>query len=104
MEIIPILDGDEWWSSQAIDETDSVIRSLLELTKRCIESNICIEDAKQLHAELILHNATHNIELETDKWLGFCTSLSKSELAEVANAVDVQLNIFVTKHLKQKRN
>ena len=72
---IPILDGEEWWSSQAIDDTDSVIRSLLELTNSCIELKIKVEDAKKLHAELSLHNTTHNIELETNKWLAFCISL-----------------------------
>ena len=64
---IPVLDGEEWWSSQAIDDTDSVIRSLLELTNSCIELKIKVEDAKQLHVELSLYNATHNIEFETNK-------------------------------------
>ena len=88
---IPILDGEEWWASQAIDNTDSVIRSLLELTKSCIE-----------HAELSLHNTTNNIELETNKWLLFCASLSGSAVAEMANAVEDKLNIFVAKHLKSR--
>ena len=26
---IPILEGEEWWASQAINDTDPVIRSLL---------------------------------------------------------------------------
>ena len=99
---IPILDGEEWWSSQAIDDTDSVIRSLLELTNSCIELKIKLEDANQLHAELSLHNTTHNIELETNKWLAFCISLRQTEMAEMANAVENKLIIFVSKYLKNR--
>ena len=97
---IPVLDGEEWWSSQAIEDTDSVIRSLLELTNSCIELKIKVEDAKQLHAELSLNNATHNIEFETNKWLAFCISLRQSSVVEMANEVEDKLIIFVAKHLK----
>ena len=100
---IPVLDSDEWWASQAIDDTDSVIRSLLELTNSCIELKIKLEDANQLHAELSLHNTTHNIELETNKWLAFCISLRETEMAEMANAVENKLIIFVSKYLKNRR-
>ena len=99
---IPVLDSDEWWASQAIDDTDSVIRSLLELTNSCIELKIKLEDANQLHVELSLHNTTHNIELETNKWLAFCISLRETEMAEMANAVENKLIIFVSKYLKNR--
>ena len=85
---IPILDGEEGWASQAIDDTDSVIRSLLDLANSCVELNIKIEDAKKLYAELSLHNATHNIELETNKWLAFCISLRQTEISELACKVE----------------
>ena len=98
---IPVLDSEEWWSSQAIDDTDSVIRSLLELTNSCIELKIKVEDAKQLHAELSLHNATHNIEFETNKWLAFCISLRETEMAEMANEFENKLNAYAFKHLKK---
>ncbi len=97
---IPILDGEEGWASQAIDDTDSVIRSLLDLANSCVELNINLKESKKLHAELSLHNATHNIELETNKWLAFCASLSHSAVVEMANAVEDKLIIFVAKHLK----
>ena len=99
---IPILDGEEWWSSQVIDDTDSVIRSLLELTNSCIELKIKVEDANQLHAELSLHKKYHNIELETDKWLAFCASLRQSEIAVMANEVENKLNSYVSIHLKSR--
>ena len=99
---IPILDGEEWWSSQAIDDTDSVIKSLLDLIKSCIELKIMLDDSKQLHAELSLHNATYNIELETDKWLTFCASLRNTEISDKANEVEDKLNTFVAKHLKSR--
>ena len=99
---IPILDGEEWWSSQAIDDTDSVIRILLELTKSCIELKIKVEDANHLHAELSLHKKYHNIELETDKWLAFCASLRQSEIAVMANDVENKLNSYVSIHFKSR--
>ena len=99
---IPILDGKEWWVSQAIDDTDSVIRSLFDLTKSCIELNIKEEYAKQLHAELSFHNDKHNIELATDKWLNFCTSVSQTEVSERAKVVEIKLKAYVVKHLKSR--
>ena len=99
---IPVLDGEEWWSSQAIDDTDSVIRSLLELTNSCIELKIKVEDAKQLHAELSLYNATHNIEFETNKWLAFCISLRQTEISEIAYNVESNLNVYACKYLKSR--
>ena len=101
MDYIPILDGEDWWSSQAIDDTDSVIRSIFELTNSCIESKINVEDANRLHAELSLHNSTHNIELKTDQWLTFCTSLKDTEISDMAGEVENKLNAYVSKHLKK---
>lgn len=97
-----VLDGEEWWASQAIDDTDSVISSLLELTNSCIELNIKVEDAKQLHAELSLHNNQHNIELETDICLAFCISLRQTEISEIANEVENKLIAYISKHLKSR--
>ena len=99
---IPVLDGEEWWSSQAIEDTDSVIRSLLELTNSCIELKIKVEDVKQLHAELSLYNATHNIEFETNKWLAFCISLRQTEISEIAYNVESNLNFYSCKYLKSR--
>lgn len=101
MDGIPILDGEEWWASQAIEDTDSVIRSLLALTNSCIQLEIKLEESKQLHAELSLHNATHNIELETDKWIAFCASLRSTEISEMADEVEKKLNTYVFKYLKK---
>ena len=98
---IPILDGEEWWASQAIDDTDSVIVSLLDLTNSCIKLNIKQEESKQLHTELSLHNNQHNIKLETDKWLSFCVSLKDTKISKMADEVENKLNIFVSKHLKK---
>jgi hypothetical protein len=96
------LDGEELWASEAIEDTDFVIRSLLELTNSCIELKIKIENAKKLHAELSLHNNQHNIELETDKWLTFCAGLIDTEISDKANEVEFKLNTYVVKHLKSR--
>ena len=99
---IPRLDGEEGWASQAIDDTDSVIRSLLDLTNSCVELKIKLEESKQLHAELSRHNATHNIELETNKWLAFCISLRQTEISELACKVESNLNFYSCKYLKSR--
>ena len=98
---IPVLNGEEWWASQAIDATDSVIKSLLDLTKSCIKLNIMLEDSKKLHAELSLHNATHNIEIQTDKWITFCASLRDTEISKMADDVQNKLNAYLSKYLKK---
>ena len=98
---IPTLDGEDWWASEAIDDTDSLIMNLLDLSKSCIELSIRIEDAKQLFSDLSLHNRTHNIELETDKWLAFCEKLIGTAVAETAAELEDRLKAYVTKHLKQ---
>jgi len=59
-----------------------------------------IDDSKQLHEELSLHNATHNIELKTDVWLKFCASLRYTEISELAGEVENKLNVYVSKYLK----
>ena len=98
---MPILDGEEWWSSQAIDHTDSVIKSLLDLTKSCIELKIMLEHSEQLYAELNLHNFTHNVTFETDKCLTFCACLRNTEISKKAGNVQNKLNAYVSKQLKK---
>ena len=97
-----LIDGEEWWASQAIDDTDSAIRSLLELTNSCIELKINVEDAKQLQAQLSLHNATNYIELETNKWIIFCISLRQTEISEIAKKVENKLNAYASQHLNNR--
>lgn len=99
---IPILDGEEGWASQAIDDTDSVIRSLLDLTNFCVELKIKLEESKQLHAELSRHNYQHNIELETDKWIAYCACLRDTEISKMADEVENKLNAYVSKYLKNR--
>ena len=94
MNDIPILDGEELWASKAIDDTDSLVRSLLNLTNSCINLKIKQDEAKKLHAELSLYNATCNIELKIDKWLTFCAGLSATEVSIIADEVRKKLNDF----------
>ena len=93
------LDGEEWWASEAVDDTDSLIGSLLKLSKFCMERNVNVADAKLLFAELSLHNDKHNIELDTDKWLIFCARQRESDVADMANEVEVKLKTYVKKYL-----
>jgi len=98
---LPILDGEEWWSGQVIDDSDSLINSLLDLTKSCIELKITLEESKLLHAELSLHNVAHNIEIQTDKWIAFCANLRDAETSKMADEVEHKLNAYVSKHVKK---
>jgi hypothetical protein len=99
---IPILEGEDWWASQAIDDTDSLIKSLLALSNSCINLRINLSDSINLHDELSLHNDSHNIELDTDKWLAFCHCLAETKLADNANEVENLIVNYVSKHLKSR--
>ena len=79
------------WRSEVYDDTRSVIKSLLDLTKSCIELNVKFDESKQLLADLSLHNETHNTELEIDNWLEFCASLGETALADKAKVVGIKL-------------
>ena len=94
----PILDGEEWWSSKAIDDTDSIVRSLLKLTNSCVELNINLEHSKQLQAELILNSDNHNIDIV--KWLDYCSDLSGTSVSEEAMGIKKELNIYLSKYLR----
>ncbi len=94
----PILEGEEWWSSKAIDDTDSVVRSLLKLTNSCVELNINLEHSKQLQAELSLNSDNHNIDIV--KWLAYCSSLSETIVSEEAEGTKNELNIYLAKYIK----
>lgn len=98
---VPVLDGEEWWASQAIDDTDSLIRGLLDLTNFCIELKIKVEESKTLHTELSRHNNRYNIDLETDKWIAFCASLSETEISDLANKILIILKAYSEKHFNK---
>jgi len=102
MDRIPILDNEELWAGQVIDDTNLAIRSLLDLVNRCIELKINSKESEELYAELCLHNANHNIELEIDRWLAFCTVLNETVLADKSEFVQIILNTYSVKHLKSK--
>ena len=87
------------WRSEVYDDTDSVIKSVLDLTKSCIELNVKIVESKQLHDELSLHNEMHNLELKTDAFLTFCSSLRDTEISKMADEVENKLNAYVFKWL-----
>ena len=93
---------DLMWRSEVLDDTDFVIKSLLDLAQSCIDLNIREKHSKRLHAELTLHINQHNIEQATDKWLAFCVSLRDTEISDKAKKVEFQLNTYVVNHLKSR--
>ena len=93
---------DLMWRSEVLDDTDFVIKSLLDLAQSCIDLNIREEHSKQLHAELSLHINQHNIEQAIDKWFVFCASLRDTDISEMGNEVENKLYLYVSKHLKNR--
>jgi hypothetical protein len=91
---IPLLDGEEWQASIAIDETDSVTRSMRKLIDMCIDSDITLDKAKQLEDELILCNTNSISNLDIDKWISFCESLLKTRLCKEASEVELMLKKY----------
>jgi hypothetical protein len=57
------------------------------------------EESKQLYIQLSLYTEKNNIDLETDKWLFFCESLSDTIISELAIKVELQLNNYVRRYL-----
>lgn len=90
---------DLMWRSKVYDDTNFLIKSMIDLTNSCIELKIQEEDAKQLRAELSLNN---NIEIETDKWRAFCISLTQTDISDKAKEVEDVLKVYIYKHLKSR--
>lgn len=89
------------WRCDVLDDTDSLISSLLDLAIICIKLKIKVKDAEQLQAELSLHNDNYTIDLETDKWLSFCISLRETEISDMANEISIKLKAYVEKHFNK---
>jgi hypothetical protein len=101
MEIIPILDGEEWWSTKVIDEADRLINQLIELVHTCLKREINFDQANELSEILSEHSSRNSIEINIDSWLTFCRNLSSTELSDDALIVERSIVSYGNKYLKR---
>jgi hypothetical protein len=99
---IPTLDGEEWWSSSAIDDTDSVVKHFTSLLRACINSGINVERSNVLLTKILANSVSSLIPLEVENWLDFCAHLSHTNLSQDASQMRNELEKFTRKHLPSK--
>jgi len=101
MDIIPILDGEEWWSTKVIDETDRLIKQLMELVNTCLNREINSDQANELSEILSEHSSNNSIEINIESWLTFCRNLSSTELSDDASIVEISIINYRNNFLKR---
>jgi hypothetical protein len=96
---LPILEGEDMWASEAIDETSYFLNRLLRLVESSIESKLNFSEASGVQSELIacINNPKESYHIKT--WLDFCRSLEQTALESEAREVIVEMKKFVMKHL-----
>ena len=97
----PVIDGEEWWASDAIDATTSIVARLSKLAETCMSLKVNVNDATDFLNELALIDDSNSIEFITQKGLMYCKSLSGTEIKDKAFEVEFLLNKFIEKHLPQ---
>ena len=96
---IEVLEGEECWASEAIDDTDRVIRVVLDLSKASFDIGISSQLASDLCEELGKHSVSFNADLNVEKWLQLCKSLKNTGLSNQALEVESEVMKFISKHL-----
>jgi len=96
---IPVLEGEEWWSSAAIDDADQLIRSVSGLADACITQGINSENALALRSSLERMSPITGSKLNTSAWEDFCSELSNTKLAGEADLVQKKISSFITRYL-----
>lgn len=99
---IPILDGEEWWSSSVIDDTDSVIKHFTSLLHTCVNSGIYVDISNVLLTKILANSVANLIPSEVENWLDFCAHLSHTNLSKEASQMRDELEKFTHKHLPSK--
>jgi len=96
---IPLLEGEEIWASEAIDETSYFLTRLLKLVESSIESKLNFSEANSIHSELIacINNPKESYHVKT--WLDFCRSLEQTALECESREVIAEMKKFVINHL-----
>jgi hypothetical protein len=96
---IEILEGEEWWASEAVDDASKLIIHLQMLAELCLKMDILAEKANILISNIKAHSPSKSIELEPNSWLDFCRQLRDTSLSDKSAFVENMINEFVKKHL-----
>lgn len=96
---IEILDGEEWWASEAIDDASKLILQLQKLAELCLKMDVTAEKADILISNIKAHSLSNSIELDPNSWLDFCHQLRGTSLSDQSVFVENMINEFVKKHL-----
>lgn len=99
MNDIPILDGEDWWSSEAIDDTSKLIFQLHKLAEMCLKMEIFSEKAYILFFKTKAYSLSNFIDIDANSWLDFCHQLRDTSLSDESALVEDMINEFVKKHL-----
>ena len=99
---IPIIDGEEWWSSSAIDDTDNILRLFISLLDSCIKAQINVERSNILLSKISSCSDQGFSRLNVEEWIDFCVHLSDTNLSKEASQMRDELEKFTHKHLPSK--
>ena len=99
---IEILDGEEWWESEAIDDASKLILQLQKLAELCLKMEIFADKADILISNIKAQSPSNSIELDPNSWLDFCHQLRGTSLSDKSAFVESMINEFVQKHLPLK--
>ena len=96
---LPLLEGEEIWASESVDDAAKFLTHLLNLVEAAVASKLNFSEASGVRSELIacINNPNESYHIKT--WLDFCRSLEQTALESDAREVTAELKKFVMKHL-----
>lgn len=84
---IPILDGEEWWSSKVSDDTASLLSGLRRLAESSIAADINIQTANIMLQHILEYDETSGEGIDLAVSLAYCESLLNTLLSAEAQAL-----------------
>ena len=81
MSDVPILDGEEWWSSKAIDDATSMLSGLRRLAESSIAADINTQAANSMLQHVIEYNEASEQGINLADSLAYCESLLNTILS-----------------------
>ena len=97
---IEILDGEDWWGSEAIDDATKLILQLQKLAELCLKIEVISEKADILISNIKAHSLSSPIELDPNSRLDFFYQLRGTSLSAKSAFVENMINEFVKRTSK----
>lgn len=96
---IPLVEGEDIWASESVDQGSEFLSRLLNLVESSVESKLNFSEAGRVHSQLIacINNPKETYHIKS--WLEFCRSLEQTPLKGEAREVIAEMKKFVTKFL-----